>query len=261
MPSFKLPSDAWYKQASKVGPVTAIKRASFDEFNPNVLGLGNIKSQSEPVAAIAALFDLDGFTNFCKQVEPHLSVPHYLSGFLDWIFAEIRKETIETEHPNGFELWHELPFFTKFMGDGLLILWDTKSMDKSAQHNLIISCLNIIANYKKGFLPGMARKVTDAPSQLRCGIAKGTVYSVGNGNDYVGSCINLAARLQKLASLPLAFSRRGFDPESIWKPETMKKWLLKKVSIRGIGVGELVYVKKIAFDELSAEEKRKFKEP
>ena len=38
--------------------------------------------------------------------------------------------------------------------------------------------------------------VSEPPPVLRCGLARGTVFSVGNRSDFVGSCINMAARLQ-----------------------------------------------------------------
>lgn len=261
MPSFTLPADATYRQEDGEKKFSAIKKAAFDKFNPSVLGLGDIQENSVSRSAIAALFDLQGFTVFCKQIEPHLTVPIFLSGFLNWLFADIRAETVHTNYPGGSRLWHDLPFFTKFMGDGLLVLWDTSSMGQVGQHNLIMSCRNILQHYESNFLPQIKRKVTDAPPILRCGIAKGTVFSVGNGEDYVGSCINMAARLQKLAALRIAFSRRGFDPESQWSAAEMKQWILKQVSIRGIGEQELVYVRKKEFEKLPLVEKKLFKEP
>jgi class 3 adenylate cyclase len=186
----------------------------------------------------------------------------YLNGFLNWIFAAIKKETILKEYSDGVSVYHDLPFFTKFMGDGLLVLWDTTSMSSTNQHNLIQSCKNILDAYETQFLPTMRRKVTDVPALLRCGIAKGTVLSVGNGEDYVGSCINVAARLQKLSGLQIAFARRGFDPEEAWKDlKNIKFWLLKQVSVRGIGQKELVYVLKKDFEALTTEEQKLFENP
>jgi class 3 adenylate cyclase len=262
MPTFRLPEDAFYKQTDEGKTFRAIKQEAFERFNPEVLGLGDIRNESVTTTAIAAFFDLQGFTGFCKQIEPQLSVPIYLSGFLSWIFAAIKKETICKELEKGVTVWHALPFFMKFMGDGLLVLWDTSRMSQSAQHNLILSCNNILRQYGRLFFPAMRRKVSDVPPLLRCGISKGTVFSVGNGEDYVGSCINVAARLQKLAALQIAFARRGFDPEKQWKGKpVLASWLLKKVSIRGIGQNELVYVKKADFEALAAEDQRLFKEP
>lgn len=261
MPTFKLPNDAGYTQQDGERAFSAIKKASFDLFNPSVLGLGDIESDSFARTAIAAVFDLQGFTVFCKQIEPHLAVPIYLSGFLNWIFAAIRTETTQRQYRDGVKVWHDLPFFTKFMGDGLLVLWDATSMSQTWQHNLILSCANILGFYRTDFLPKMRRKVADVPPALRCGIAKGTVFSVGNGEDYVGSCINVATRLQKLAALPIAFARRGFDPEASWDAPGLARWLLKVVSIRGIGQSELVYVKKADFEALAKEDQAIFRDP
>jgi len=261
MPSFKLPEDWSYEQEDGERRVKAIKREAFARFNPGVLGLGDIQQDSIARPAIAAIFDLQGFTTFCKQMEPHLSVPIYLSGFLGFIFAAIRVETVRNIYKEGFTLWHDLPFFTKFMGDGLLVLWDTSGMGAAAQHNLILSCVNTLNLYRSDFLPEMRRKVADTPPVLRCGIAKGMVFSVGNGEDYVGSCINLAARLQKVAALPIAFARRGFDPEAQWKPGDRARWLLKKVSIQGIGEGELLYVRKADFEVLGEGDQKRFQDP
>jgi hypothetical protein len=262
MPSFKLPAEAWYKEVTDNKEVDAIKKEAFDTFNPQVLGLGDIKQESVATSAIAAVFDLQGFTVFCKQIEPHLSVPIYLGGFLDWIFGAIRKETVQRRYEHGVKVWHALPFFMKFMGDGLLVLWDTGGMPKAAQHNLILSCENILFGYRDQFAPAMRRKVSDVPPILRCGIAKGSVFSVGNGEDYVGSCINVAARLQKLGSLSIAFARRGFDPEEQWKGEPhLAYWLLKKVSIRGIGENELVYIKSKDFAASSPDDQKRFHDP
>ena len=57
---------------------------AFDRFNPSILGLGSLNSVAAATDSIAAIFDLAGFTNFCKQIEPHLSVPVFLNLFLDW---------------------------------------------------------------------------------------------------------------------------------------------------------------------------------
>ena len=62
----------------------------YNDFNPNLLGLGDISRPSDQVDAIAAMFDLSGFTNFCRQVDPHLAVPEYLNQLLDWLFNQIK---------------------------------------------------------------------------------------------------------------------------------------------------------------------------
>lgn len=263
MPTFSPKRNSYTTHDKGKQVVRLLKRAVFEQFNANILGLGNIQQNSAAKPAIAAVFDLEGFTNFCKQIEPQLSVPIFLSEFLDWFFDEIRKETCREEFEEGYQLWHPLPFLAKFMGDGLLLLWDISDVGTTQQHNLITSLNEIANHYSSKFLPQMKKRVSDVPTALRCGVAKGTVYSVGNGNDFVGPCINLAARLQKLDGLKFSFARRGFNPEKQWQDSQniLKRWVLKKVSIRGMGDGELVYVRKTEFVALSEADSSKYQEP
>jgi hypothetical protein len=65
--------------------------------------------------------------------------------------------------------------------------------------------------------------------------------------------------LQKLPGLTFAFDLRGFDPEPHWK-DKMQNWLLKSVSIRGIGSSELIYIRKEEFDLLTPEDKEHYKD-
>jgi len=258
---FKTEASAFTKVTENGKTIKVLKKEEFEKFNPSVLGLGNISNKSAPTSAIAAVFDLQGFTNFCKQIDPQLSVPLFLSEYLDWIFTAIRNETSQKEFPEGNQLWHSLPFLTKFMGDGLLVLWSTENMTETHQHNLIITLQVICEKYITEFLPIMKRKVCEPPSALRCGLSKGTVFSVGDGNDFVGPCINLAARLQKLDSFSFAFSRRGFNPDGVFTEEAVIDWVLKKVSIRGMGEGELVYLLKTEFEKATHEIKEKYTDP
>ena len=96
-----------------------------------------------------------------------------------------------------------------------------------------------------------------APNKLRCGIAKGTVFSVGNGNDFVGSCINISARLQKLHNLSFCFSTIGVDYDKEMTSKAKMLFYQKKVFIRGIGE-EIVCVLKEEFDSLIPDDKKYF---
>lgn len=220
--------------------IAVVKKKVIESYNPSVLGLGDISNTSVATGVIAAIFDLEGFTNFCKQSDPQLCVPLFLSEYLDWIFKSIQKETCDETYPEGYTIWHKLPLLTKFMGDGLLVLWETEGMLDATKINLISSLSNICTNYKSEFFDTINKKVCEPPPALRCGAAMGTVYSVGDGSDYVGPCINLAARLQKLDNFTFAFARRGFTPEKHTNPNYLKQWVLKKANIRGIG-NELIY--------------------
>jgi len=241
--------------------LVTLANEQFERFNPDVLDLGDISLPATKVEALAAVFDLSGFTTFCSQVDPHLVVPEYLSRFLDWQFGEIRKGLLRESKEDEKVLWASLPFLAKFLGDGILYLWDTKEMGGAEICNVVTSLWEICANYTGQFYPIIKRLVAHPPGVLRCGISRGTVVSVGNGEDYVGPCINVAARLQKLSLLTFCFSRRGFDIEKHMPEETAANYVLKSVALRGIGDDELVWVRRDEFDGLDDGEKALFKNP
>ena len=109
---------------------------------------------------------------------------------------------------------------------------------------------DICSAYRRQFYPEIKKAVVNPPSVLRCGIARGRVFSVGNGRDYVGHCINTASRLQKLSLLTFCFSRRGFDVQQHMREDYRQKFVDKCVTIRGIGENELIWVIKEEFDRL-----------
>jgi len=239
------------------GILELVKHENFNNFNEKILELGDITEESRPVNCISVMFDLEGFTNFCKQIDPHLAVPEYLSEFLIWIFSTLKEELTKEKHEEGVEVWANPAFLTKFLGDGLLFLWDSSNMNKAEIHNVVVSMHNVCEEYSKKFYPNVSKKIINPPSKLRCGIARGLVYSVGNGNDFVGPCINMSARLQKLHTLSFSFSKRGFDPSSMSK-KYKELFITKEVDIRGIGEKELVCILKSEFDNLDRNTRKFF---
>jgi len=229
-----------------------------DKFNPKVLGLGDIGRSSETVEAVAAMFDLAGFTNFCRQSDPHLSLPGFLNRFLNWLFFNIREDTVYKSYRKGKSLWTELPFFAKFLGDGVLFLWDAKNMDNYDMCNILIQLRNMCARYSRVLLPELKKSFTDVPEELRCGVARGKVYSIGDGADYVGPCINLASRLQKMSGLRFCFSKRGIDLNGM-SQKTAAKYEVRSVFIRGVG-DELICMEKWNFKQLKVKEQALYKE-
>jgi hypothetical protein len=246
MPQIKV-SKREYKTVpleGEVGKATlVITKKAFSAFNINVFGLGDVSAPAKSVDTVAAVFDLAGFTNFCKQIEPHLSIPKYLHAFLEWILAQVKTEIQISEISSGIRIGCPLPFFVKFLGDGLLFLWDCAEMKPARQRNIIRNCCTVCEKYSKEFLPSMKTKFVEPPQSLRCGVAKGTVVSIGGGQDYVGSCINMAARLQKLPGVTFCFNQRGFDFDSDAVPKWFgQQFAIKMVAIRGIGDHELLRV-------------------
>jgi len=237
----------------------SLPKSTFNAFTPEVLGLGDISREGSYIQALAAVFDLEGFTAFCNQVDSHLVLPEFLTRYLEWLFTTLREKFKEGEDGKRVKLWSDLPFFTKFLGDGLMFLWDTTPMLRGGPiRNIVITSFDITREYCKIFLPEIRRHVSNPPHRLRCGIARGQVVSVGNQGDYVGSCINIAARLQKLASLSFAVSRRGLDFSTPIPHTFFQRIVLKRVALRGIGADELVYVLSEEFDNLTPDDRASF---
>ncbi len=239
--------------------INIVKKEKVDSFNESILGLGEISTKSTQVNALSVMFDLEGFTNFCRQIDPQLDVPEYLNDFLKWLFGQIRQETIESSYVEGYRLYSELPFLSKYMGDGVLFIYNTEKLSETMIMNIVVSMQIICDNYKDEFYATISKKIGSPPPKLRCGIARGAIYSVGNGNDFVGPCINMSARLQKLSSLSFCFARKGLNPDV--NVDLAKSIVIKKTEIRGIGTEELVCVLKSEFDKLPRSEKVKFLNP
>ena len=156
----------------------------------------------------------------------------------------------------SFTFGVQLPFYAKFLGDGVLFLWNTQDLDPYDIANVVKTLNNICDNYCSNFLPKIRKVVSRPPTKLRCGIARGQIISVGHDRDFVGPCINVAARLQKTGQFSFAFSKRGFALDrgfGSWKDT----YTLIRIPIRGVGDEELVFVKTSEYDSLPEKEKLK----
>jgi hypothetical protein len=224
----------------------------FNKFNPSILNLGDISKDGQYFEALAAIFDLEAFTSFSNQIDPHLVIPEYLNEFLNWLFQSISTEIAYKVDGQQALLWCPFPFFAKFLGDGVLFLWDTRKFDPYDYANVVVSLLTICNTYTQDFLPQIKKRVSKPPVRLRCGIARGQVISIGEENDFVGPCINVAARLQKLGQFSFAFSKRGFNVERYFHEGWKDHFVLIKSQIRGVGDEELLYVLKTEYQQLSA---------
>lgn len=239
--------------------LNSLSLKDFEKFNPDVLGLGDITKEGNYTNALSAFLDLQGFTDFCNQVDSHLVIPEFLTEYLKWVFDNLADSSKEGNYKDHIKIWGSLPFYAKFLGDGILFLWDTDiSGGIAGLQNIILHLKILTDSYKNEFLPHIEKQVSKPPNRLRCGVSRGQIISVGNSNDYVGSCINMAARLQKVSHLSFAVSRRGFNFDRNKTHPIAKSLVLKKFPIRGIGNDELIYIRKDEFENLSKEEKERF---
>lgn len=237
----------------------SISKKEFDSFDHSILGLGNLNKDGEYIQSLAVFFDLEGFTSFSNQVDSHLVIPEYLSRYFEWLFSTIKILFKESETKDRIKIFGSLPFFAKFLGDGILFLWDTSyAAGFSGICNIVLNLVQIQRVYTSEFYPEIIKHVSNPPPRLRCGVARGQIISLGEGSDYVGPCINIASRLQKVSNLSFALSRRGFDLSKNPTHDLTKILSLKKTLIRGVESQELIYILQKEYDMLDTQQKMLF---
>jgi class 3 adenylate cyclase len=158
--------------------------------------------------AIAASFDISGFSVFCKRHDAHASLSRYLSALFDDL-AKMFQPGFRDYVP-GFEGVTEVPKPTlaKFTGDGAILLW----VRPSGLNFTPEMCTSIVAGMRafQKQVPLCIQRwqsewmLSNLPKTVRVGIATGPVQPLTTLDffdspkviDYVGYCINLAVRLQ-----------------------------------------------------------------
>lgn len=151
-----------------------------------------------------------------------------------------------------------MPTFGKFLGDGVLLLWDVREVSRESRGNIVRAFDIICSHYETEFLKAPKKQYTNPPTKLRCGIAQGQVVRIGN-TDYVGLCINIASRLQKLGdgAFSFAFTRKGLNESA--SDDWLNDFRLIRIPIRGVSKQELVYVLRKEFRALSGEDKKRYR--
>jgi class 3 adenylate cyclase len=230
-----------------------------DKFNPAMLDLGNLNTPCEEKSAIAAVFDITDFTRFCNQVDAYMEIPRFLNYFLKWFFSCIVQGLTEEDDGVKSTFWADLPMLVKFLGDGLLIVWNTQRMDSEKCCRLVATLYNICKAYNRDFYPQINTVINKPPSVLRCGIARGRVFSIGGGQDYVGHCINNASRLSHMDGLTFGFPHRGFQVKEDMPVEYARLFTPKYLTIKGVGEDEMIWVEKEEFERLPEEKKKQYR--
>jgi len=224
-----------------------------------MLDLGNLNTPCEEKNAIAAVFDITDFTKFCNQVDAYLEIPRFLNYFLKWFFGCIVEGLTEEDDGIRSTFWADLPILVKFLGDGLLIVWNSQRMTSVQTCRLIATLYNICRAYNKDFYPQISTTINKPPSILRCGVARGRVFSIGGGRDYVGHCINNASRLSHMDGLTFGFPHRGFDVHEAMPEEYARLFIPKYVSIKGVGENEMVWILKEEYDRMPEDRKKHYR--
>lgn len=133
-----------------------------------------------PCEILSAVIDMRGFSSFCEQ--PNIESP-YTCGIMTAFYGMIRQ---------GFKRYP--PEMVKFLGDGVLAVWQTSAKDRDVA---IEVCLEGLTR-----LPPAWKQITmgpefshGAPQGLGSGVSFGLASKISIDNDYIGRPINLASRL------------------------------------------------------------------
>jgi class 3 adenylate cyclase len=248
----KRPAAAAHRRA---GGKKILDNEVITRFNPSILNLGDISTPCQEKDAVAAVFDLTGFTAFCSQVDSYLAIPRFLSDFLEWFFYSIRDGLTEEDFGNSRSFWADFPLQVKFLGDGILLVWGARKMTEDQICRIVTTLFEICRNYRRVFYPRISLAVNKPPAVLRCGAARGKVFTIGDGKDFVGHCINTASRLSHLGPITFCFPHRGFQVRENMPPEYLQLFVPKYISIRGVGDNELVWVVKEECERLTVNQK------
>lgn len=156
----------------------------FEEILQDVFGLEIPIRDAEitfgrPCEVLACVIDMRGFTLFCEQ--PNIESPYtcaLMSAFYDTVQA-------------GFARYP--PEMTKYLGDGVLCVWETTPQDRAVA---VETCLRGLVTLSPRY-----RKVRESPhfshgtpQDIGAGVSLGLASRLDFGHDYLGRPINMAAR-------------------------------------------------------------------
>jgi class 3 adenylate cyclase len=165
------------------------------------------KSAERPSVGLALIFDISGFTNFFNKPDIHFYMTDYINSVID---------CVETVIWGGTDIWSGdtpeeappliiKPIMRKFLGDGMLYVWEDDESKTLSNSNfkffLINSLWNLQLNFKKinkginEYIP-----IANLPKNIKIGMAQGSIFKLieNDGSvDCIGPCINLASRLVK----------------------------------------------------------------
>ncbi len=133
-----------------------------------------------PCEIIAAVIDMRGFSTFCEQ--PNIESP-YTCGLMTAFYGMIRK---------GFKRYP--PEMVKFLGDGVLAVWQTSAKDREVALETCIEGLTQLPRAWSQISRGPEFS-HGAPQELGSGVSFGLASRISIGNDYIGRPINIASRL------------------------------------------------------------------
>lgn len=223
------------------------------------------KTADRPSNGLALVFDVSGFTNFFNKPDIQDYITDYVNQIIDcveiciwggeafWLSPDRREVK-----PLGFK-----PSLRKFLGDGVLYVWEDDENKNLSKSNFKIALINRLWNLQNSielindmilsYMP-----VADLPTNVKFGLAQGSVYKLTENDDsvdYIGPCINLASRLVKYCA--------GINFIASTRLRVSKEYISKYNYIRIIAKElrsfekEIVIIDKNDYERLSDDEKER----
>lgn len=168
---------------------------------------------SDRTQIVVCFADIRGFTRLVERAQKAGSeaATEFLSDFFPIFPKAVLREAWDLDHDgSGGDAFQEsvrrhiFPSFWKRLGDGVLIVWDFKSVAKEHKSGVKLAILDILGYVQEYFYKLVERmddeRLRSLNLDLGIGLAIGEAwkldFGLGGQIDYVGSPLNLAARLQ-----------------------------------------------------------------
>ena len=134
----------------------------------------------KPCEVLALVIDLRGFSLFCEQ--PSIESP-YTCGLMSAFYHMVNRSLLRFP-----------PEMTKFLGDGVLAIWETTPADREIAVTVALeAALSLRSKWK--VVQESPHFSHGAPEAVGSGICFGLASHLEVGNDYIGRPINIASRL------------------------------------------------------------------
>lgn len=75
----------------------------------------------------------------------------FIKQFLNWLFKRLSEELFQKQDGGKVILSSHLPFFGKFLGDGVLLLWDVSEIGGESRLNIVKALILFVVTMKTNF--------------------------------------------------------------------------------------------------------------
>jgi class 3 adenylate cyclase len=173
------------------------------------------------VSAVILIYDIRGFTAASKKLP---------TGDLGKFATAAHRAILELFAPQP-------PTFVKNLGDGHLLIWETEEQPDPKLIEFVVATANRSRAVFPAFVAGHLQEPENAGQKLPTQVGIGVVVGeVSKSDDYYGTAVNLAARLQNMSRPEgLAMDQKTFAMAGK-REELIKRGFRKaRVGLKGLG--------------------------